>query len=227
MTASITLTSRHDGFALSALHMPSHGAPKGGVVVIQEIFGLTPHVAEMAATFAAAGYETIAPALYARIDPNFFAEVSAEGISRGRDAVMATPWPQVVGDVQAAIDALAKPAFVAGFCWGGAAAWAAAAQCENVRAASCFYGRMIVNLLDQPPRAPTMLHYGARDPSIPPAEIERVRAAAPRDTPLYIYDAGHGFCRKESADYDAASCALAMQRTLDWFARWRASGDGP
>ncbi len=227
MTASLTLTSRHDGFALPALHLPARGAPKGGVVVIQEIFGLTPHIAEMAATFADAGYETIAPAMYARIDPNFLAPVSPEGIAKGRDAVSATPWAQVIGDVQAAIDALAKPAFVTGFCWGGAAAWAAAAHCTNVRAASCFYGRAILNLLDQPPRAPTMLHYGARDASIPHADIERVRAAAPESTPLYIYDAGHGFCRKESADFNAAACELAMQRTLDWFARWRASGDGP
>ena len=227
MSAKSQLVSRHDGFTLPALHVHARGAPKGGVVVIQEIFGVTPHIAEMAATFADAGYETLAPALFARIDPDFFAEVSADGIAKGRDAVLATPWAQVVGDIQAAIDALPKPCFVTGFCWGGAAAWAAAAQCQNVRAASCFYGRLIINLLDTPPRAPTMLHYGARDHSIPGEEIERVRAAAPLDTPLYIYDAGHGFCRKASADFNETACALALQRTLDWFARWAASGAEP
>lgn len=227
MTDTIQLASRHDGFSLPALRAPANGTVKGGVVVIQEIFGLTPHIAEMAATFADAGYETLAPAMFARIDPGFLADVTAEGIAKGRDAVLATPWPQVIGDIQAAIDALPKPVFVTGFCWGGAAAWAAAAHCADVRAASCFYGRLIISLLDQPPKAPAMLHYGARDASIPHAEIERVRAAAPIDTPLYIYDAGHGFCRKESHDFDEAACKLAMQRTLDWFARWRASGDGP
>jgi carboxymethylenebutenolidase len=226
MNASLTLTSRADGFALPALRTPACGKTRGGVVVIQEIFGVTPHIAEMAATFADAGYETLAPALFARIDPAFNAPVSAEGVAKGRDAVLATPRPQVVADIQAAIDALPKPVFVTGFCWGGAAAWAAAAHCTHVRAASCFYGRLITDMLDQPPRAPTMLHYGARDHSIPPADIERVRAGAPIDTPIHIYDAGHGFCRKESADFDAASCELALQRTLDWFARWRASGDG-
>jgi carboxymethylenebutenolidase len=50
--------------------------------------------------------------------------------------------------------------------------------------------------------------------------VERVRAAAP-SSPLYIYDAGHGFCRKGSSDYNAPACALAVERTLDWFARWR------
>jgi len=227
MTAhSVTLASRHDGFSFPALRCSALGPVKGGVVVIQEIFGLTPHIAEMAEAFAAAGYDAIAPAMFARIDPDFLAEVSPEGIAKGRDAVLATPWAQVAGDVQAAIDALPKPVFVTGFCWGGAAAWVAAASCENVRAASCFYGRMIISLRDQAPRAPVMLHYGARDASIPHAEIEQVRAAAPIDTPIYIYDAGHGFCRKQSHDYDEAACSLAMQRTLDWFARWRASGDG-
>ena len=226
MKTAMTLKSRHDGFTLPALHAPAQGKAKGAVIVVQEIFGLTPHIAEVAATFAAAGYETLAPAMFARIDPHFIADLSPEGVARGRDAVLATPWAQVVGDIQAAIDASPKPCFVVGFCWGGAAAWAAAAQCENVRAASCFYGRMIINLLEQKPRAPAMLHYGARDASIPHAEIERVRAAAPADTPLHIYDAGHGFCRKESADFNAAACDLALRRTLDWFARWAASGEG-
>lgn len=226
MNASLMLTSGHDGFALPALHKSAEGTAKGGVVVIQEIFGVTPHIEEIAARFAAAGYEVIAPAYFARIDPAFQAPVNAEGIAQGRDAVARTPWAQVIGDTQAAIDALAKPAFVTGFCWGGAAAWAAAAQCANVRAASCFYGRAIINLLDQPPRAPAMLHYGARDASIPPADIERVRAAAPATTPIHIYDAGHGFCRRESHDYSAEASEIALTRTLDWFARWRASGDG-
>ena len=108
-----------------------------------------------------------------------------------------------MGDIQAAIDALPKPCFVTGFCWGGAAAWAAAQRCTHVRAASCFYGRLITNLLDAPPRAPVILHYGARDASIPSEDVERVRAANP-NAPIYLYDAGHGFCRKASADYDAA-----------------------
>ena len=65
-----------------------------------------------------------------------------------------------------------------------------------------------------------MLHYGARDPSIPPENVESVRLAAP-NSPLYLYDAGHGFCRAGSHDYDAAARELALDRTLNWFARWR------
>ncbi len=219
--ARISLTSEFDGFELPAIAArASSGAPRGGIVVLQEIFGLTEHVAEMTKAFAAAGYDVLAPGLFERMEVGFHANPDGEGIAKGLRAVSATPWPQVVADVQAAIDALPRPCYVTGFCWGGAAAWLAAARCTGLAAASCFYGRMIPELLDDAPKIPVMLHYGARDPSIPPDNVERVRAAAP-DSPLYVYDAGHGFCRKGSADYDAAASDLAMSRTLDWFARWR------
>jgi carboxymethylenebutenolidase len=96
----------------------------------------------------------------------------------------------------------------------------AAAQCGGLSAASCFYGRLIADLLDNQPKVPVMLHYGARDPSIPQENVERVRLATPT-SPLYLYDAGHGFCREGSNDFDAPARDLAMTRTLDWFARWR------
>jgi carboxymethylenebutenolidase len=216
----VMLTSGFDGFQLSAFRAAPKETPLGGVVVIQEIFGLTDHVADMCARFAEAGYAALAPGVFERIEPGFHAELDAAGIEKGRAAVMASPWPQVVGDIQAAIDALPKPCFVTGFCYGGAAAWMAAAECEGLNAASCFYGRLIADLTGYTPRIPVMLHYGARDPSIPSANVERVRLAAP-DAPLYLYDAGHGFCRAGSHDFNAAACELALSRTIDWFARWR------
>jgi len=216
----ITLTSKVDGFGLTALSAAPKQTPIGGVVVMQEIFGLTAHIGEMCAVFADAGYHAIAPGVFDRIERNFLAEHDPDGIKKGVAAVTASPWPQVVFDIQAAVDALPKPVYVTGFCYGGAAAWMAAAQCSGVSAASCFYGRLIATLLDRQLKAPTMLHYGARDASIPPEDIDRVRLAAP-NSPLYLYDAGHGFCRAGSSDYNAAACDLALSRTLDWFARWR------
>lgn len=220
MSERVSIVSRFDQFSLSAAVAIPTGAPIGGVVVAQEIFGLTDHIVEMCASFAEAGYRAVAPGLFDRIERDFQAGFDAAGIDKGRAAAAASPWPQVIGDIQAAIDALPKPTYVAGFCYGGAVAWMAAAECTGVSAASCFYGRLIADLLDRTPKAPVMLHYGAHDASIPPENIERVRAAAP-DAPLYLYDAGHGFCRAGSHDYNAEARALAMSRTLDWFARWR------
>lgn len=220
MRETIKLKSGKDGFEFGALCVNPTGAPKGGVVVAQEIFGLSDHIGDMCAAFADAGYAALAPSLFDRVEPGFHAGLDAEGIRKGVEAVKASPWPQVVADIQAAIDALPQPAYIVGFCYGGAASWTAAAQCSGLKAASCFYGRLIADLLDNAPKVPVMLHYGARDASIPPEHVERVRVAAP-DSPLYLYDAGHGFCRAGSSDFDAPSCDLAMARTVDWFARWR------
>ena len=220
MIETIQLTSAHDGFTVPAYSARAPHDAIGGVVVIQEIFGLTDHVADMCAVFASAGYAAIAPALFERIEPNFHASLDAAGIDKGRAAVAASPWPQVVADVQAAIEALPQPRYVTGFCYGGAVAWMAAARCRGLKAAACFYGRLIADLLGETPRVPVMLHYGARDPSIPVENVERLRLAAP-DGPLYLYDAGHGFCRAGSDDFDQSACDLALSRSTDWFARWR------
>jgi carboxymethylenebutenolidase len=220
MAAPEQVRSRLDGFALSAHHVRPTGAPVGGLVVIQEIFGLTDHIAAMCDRFAAAGYECLAPSLFDRIEPGFQAGHDQEGIQKGLKAVRASPWDQVAWDVQAAIDALPKPCFITGFCYGGAISWLAAARCTGLNAASCFYGRLIADMLDEAPKVPVMLHYGAHDAGIPMDNVERVRTATPQ-SPLYLYDAGHGFCREGSNDFHAPSRDLAVSRTLDWFARWR------
>lgn len=220
MAARTTITSHHDGFAMCAHSASPASTPIGGVVVIQEIFGLTDHVADMCGVFAEAGYAALAPSLFDRVEPAFHADMTPEGVQKGLAAVRASSWDQIAGDVQAAIDAVPKPTYVTGFCYGGAVSWLAAARCAGVSAVSCFYGRLIADLLEETPQAPVMLHYGARDASIPMEAVERVRAAVP-DSPLYLYDAGHGFCRAGSHDYDATARSLAVSRTLDWFARWR------
>lgn len=220
MSDRITLPSKIDGYTLPALQAAPAGEPRGGVVVLQEIFGLTDHIAEMCAFFADAGYTAIAPGLFDRIEHNFNAAHDADGVKKGVAAVAASPWPQVIADIQAAIDALPQPVYVTGFCYGGTAAWMAAAKCAGVKAAACFYGRMIAERLDNTPEAPVMLHYGAHDAAIPPSNYEAVQRAAP-NAPLYLYDAGHGFCRANSHDFHAPARDLALSRTLDWFARWR------
>lgn len=217
----IKLASNHDGFTLTAHRVDPMTNPIGGVVVLQEIFGITDHIIDMCARFADAGYVAIAPSLFDRIEVNFHADHDPDGVRKGIAAVMGSSWPQVTNDIQAAIDALPQPVYGTGFCYGGAAAWAAASHCVGLKAASCFYGRLIADLLiSHKPAIPVMLHYGAHDASIPSHNIEKVRLAAP-DAPLYLYDAGHGFCRTGSADFHAPSRDLAIARTLDWFARWR------
>jgi carboxymethylenebutenolidase len=218
MGETIGLTSPFDGYTLSAYRAPVGDARRGGLVLVQEIFGVTDHIRELCDGFAEAGYETIAPAFYDRLEPGFAADYSPESIQKGVGYSQATPWDQVAGDLQAAIDALEPPVFVTGFCWGGAATWLAACRCTGVAAASAFYGRRISELKDETPRCPIILHFGKKDASIPPEKVEEIREAHP-DLPIYLYDAGHGFVSDRRADYDADSAQLGRLRTLALFAR--------
>lgn len=220
MAETLIVINADDGFMLQARFESAQGPRKGAVIVLQEIFGLTPHIDDMCARFAAAGYDALAPGLFERIERNFHADHDEAGVAKGRAAVGASPWPQVIGDIQAAIDWCAArggpPIFAAGFCYGGAAAWAAGAHCTKLTAVSCFYGRLINTLLAQPPKVPAILHYGEHDPAIPLTMVDEVRAAHPH-IPIHMYDAGHGFCRRDSADFAPAPCAAAFGRTITHF----------
>lgn len=222
MGETIRLKSRFDGFKLPAYHVRPDDARRGGLVLVQEIFGVTEHIRELCDGFAEDGYEVIAPAFYERLEPGFATGYEPEGIARGVQHSQATPWDQVAGDLQAAVDALAPPVFVTGFCWGGAAAWLAACRCEGVAAASCFYGRRISELVDETPRCPTILHFGKTDASIPMDKVEEIAARHP-DVPIHLYEAGHGFVSDRRQDYSPDAARLARLRTLQLFSR---SGGG-
>ncbi len=218
MGETIRLKSRFDGFELDAYHVRPDDARRGGLLLIQEIFGVTDHIRELCDGFAADGYEVIAPSFYDRLERGFEADYSEASIQKGVQYSTATPWDQVAGDAQAAIDALKPPVFVTGYCWGGAATWLAACRCEGLAAAAGFYGRRISELVDETPKAPTILHYGKTDASIPMEKVEEVREKHP-DTPIYLYDAGHGFVSDRRRDYHEDSARLARLRTLAQFAR--------
>jgi len=219
---TIRLESRADGFAFDAYHVKPGDARRGGLVLIQEIFGVTDHIREVADGFAEDGYEVIAPAFFDRQQRGFEASYEQGDMARAVALSQAAPWDEVTGDAQSAIDALQGPVFVAGFCWGGAASWAVAARCEGVAAAACFYGRRISELIDETPRCPTILHFGKTDASIPLERVEEIRARHP-DIPVHLYDAGHGFASDRRKDYHPDAARLARLRTLQLFTR---SGGG-
>jgi carboxymethylenebutenolidase len=218
MGEPIELTNAQDGFSFGAYRAPHDDARRGGLVLIQEIFGVTDHIRELAEGFAADGYETIAPSLYDRQQRGFQAGYGAEDVAAARRYSEAAPWDEVTGDLDACVAALRPPVFVVGYCWGGTAAWLAACRCEGVAAASSFYGRRIPELLAETPRCPIILHFGRRDPSIPPATVEAIAERYP-DMPIYQYDAGHGFASDRRADDSPDAAKLARLRTLQLFTR--------
>jgi carboxymethylenebutenolidase len=213
---TIRLVSGFDGFAFEAYHAAPRNARRGGLVLIQEIFGVNDHIRELCEGFAEDGYEVVAPSLFDRLSPGFQAGYGPDDVAEGRRLSEATPWDQVAADLQASIDALKGPVFVTGFCWGGAAAWLAAARCEGLAAASCFYGRRIAELIDETPKVATILHFGKTDATIPLSQVEAIRERHP-DLPIHLYEAGHGFVCDRRADHSPDNARLARLRTLQLF----------
>jgi len=214
----LRLTNPADGFTFDAYHVAPQDARHGGLVLIQEIFGVTEAIRALADGFAEDGYEVIAPSLYDRLRPGFTASYAPEAVAEALGFSQATSWEQVEGDLNAAVAALKPPVFVTGFCWGGTAAWLAACRCPGIAAVSSFYGRRIPELVNETPHCPTILHFGKRDASIPPQTVEQIGAAHP-DLTIYHYDAGHGFVSERSADHHPDAARLARLRTLQLFQR--------
>jgi len=143
MADMITLQAAHDGFVFTALHGQPAGPRKGGVIVIQEIFGLDRFIHEDVARWQARGYEVLAPSMYDRQQPGFVAEHDdAEAFQGAVKHAMANGPDNAMGDIQACIDFLRPrgPVFIVGYCYGGTMVWLAASRCTGLGAGSSYYG---------------------------------------------------------------------------------------
>jgi carboxymethylenebutenolidase len=219
MGQNITLTAS-DGFKLGAYRADPSTAPKGAIVVIQEIFGVNSHIRNVCDRLASAGYVAVAPAIFDRIEPNFQSGYSPDEVAVARKFVADPDWPAMLRDTQAAIDAVkdSGPVGIIGFCLGGSVAYAAATKLSGLKAAVGYYGGVVVRFADDKPTVPTQLHFGEKDAGIPLTDVETIKAKRP-DVEVFTYPgAQHGFGCDERASYDKASSDLAWQRSLAFFA---------
>jgi carboxymethylenebutenolidase len=210
-----------DGFQLSGYRADPAGAPKGAVVVIQEIFGVNHHIRSVCDRLAGEGYVAIAPSIFDRIEPGFQSGYSPDEIAVARKFVANPDWPAMLLDTQAAIDAVRDvgPVGIIGFCLGGSIAYAAATKLSGLSAAIGYYGGAIVRFADDKPKVPTQLHFGENDHGIPLSDVDTIKAKRP-DVEVYVYPgAQHGFNCDERPSYDKASADIAWPRSLDFLAR--------
>jgi len=215
--ATVTITAT-DGVAISAFEARPEGMPKGGIVVLQELFGVNPHIRSVCRGFAREGYVALAPALFDRIRPGIELGYGPDAIQTGLAARDHLPLKHALADVQAAIDHL-RPfcrVGVVGYCWGGTLAFLAAARLSGLSAAVGYYGSMIPDYHSEAPRVPLMLHFGASDHTLPPERVALVEKSRP-DAQLFVYEAGHGFNCEERPSFDRVSAGLARARTLELF----------
>lgn len=203
-----------DGHQFSAYQSDPGIAPRALVIIIQEIFGVTGHLRDIADRFAENGYRAVVPAFFDRIDPAI--SLTYDDVETGREFAMQLKTDQVLLDIAAVIDS--NPGVnvaVVGFCWGGTLAYLAASQLE-LSAAVAYYGTRIQQHLDQQPKCPFLFHFGANDHLVSAADIEQIRQVNSQST-FYIYaGAGHAFSCEPRTSYHAESAALSWSRTLEF-----------
>ena len=192
------------------------GDTKGGIVVIQEIFGVNQHIRKVTDFFAAQGYLALAPCFFDHIKPGVELGYTPDTMAEGRKLVGELGVDKAVQDVDAAISALkargCKKVAVTGFCWGGTITWLSATRLKP-DAAIGYYGGGIYGTKSEKPTVPTMLHFGDKDMHIPMAHVNEVRALHP-EVQVFDYPADHGFHCDERGSYDEAASKKAMERTL-------------
>lgn len=221
MGRTIKLTAS-DGHELSAYQADPTGKTLGTIVVVQEIFGVNSHIRSVADGYADAGYTAIAPALFDRVSRNMELGYEGDDITRGRDTAFPLGWDAPLLDINAAISNKGDgKVAVVGYCWGGSLAYLAACKSE-IDCAVGYYGGQILKILDAEPKlqlkAPVMLHFGEHDTGIPLTDVDRIRSRHP-DTPIHLYDAGHGFNCNQRGSYSQASSELALERTRQFFSQ--------
>ncbi|MDQ1712270.1 MAG: carboxymethylenebutenolidase [Frankiaceae bacterium] len=202
-----------------------------GVIVVQEAFGITPHVEDVVRRFEAEGYAAVAPALFHRIGSPVFSYDG--GFDAIRPAMASLTGEGLLADVDAAVGSLGLPPqriAIVGFCMGGTVALYAGAMRE-LGAAVSFYGGGVMEsrwegvppLVDVAPglRTPWLGLYGDTDAGIPVADVEALRSAAslaPVPTRVERFaDAGHGFFNDaRAASYSKPAAEAAWPMVLSW-----------
>ena len=223
MGQQLTLTAG-DGHTLSAYLAEPQGAPLGGVVVIQEIFGVNSHIRSVVDRWAAAGYLAVAPALFDRQERGVELGYTEADMQRGFGFMQAAGLDAPLLDVDAARAELQRRLGekahigVSGYCWGGLLTWLSSAKLDGFAVAVPFYGGGIPQHAQLQPRCPVMAHFGERDHWIPTDSVKAFAAAQP-GVQVHVYAADHGFNCDQRGSYDAAAADLARERTLAFFAQ--------
>lgn len=221
MVGEMIRMTMDDGAEIAVYHTQPEAERRGGLVLVQEIFGVTDHIRELCDEYAADGYEVLSPALFDREHPGFESDYSGPQFERAVQLARELhPFEQSLKDAQTCIDALkAKgPIFITGFCYGGSVAWRMAQISPDLTASSAYYGSLVPTMFkDEAPRCAAIAHFGRYDTGIPMEGVDALIAIAHPTAQIFVYEAGHGFNSDRRKDFHAESSELARVRTLALF----------
>jgi carboxymethylenebutenolidase len=220
MGTTITLTTA-DGRTLSAYRADPKTAPKGGLVVVQEIFGVNAHMQSVCDFYASKGYTAVAPAIFDQVQKGYTADYGPAELQVGIGIAGKLDQAKIMADITAAAEVArgdkkgARVAIV-GFCLGGSVAATAAVHLGNVfTAAVSYYGGGVTAMTADQPKIPLLCHFGKKDKYIANKDVKKLRSAWTTAI-IHQYPADHGFNRDGSETYHQASARKAAKRSLDF-----------
>ncbi|MBR0962406.1 dienelactone hydrolase family protein [Bradyrhizobium japonicum] len=211
-----------DGGRFSAYRAEPAETPKGAVVVLQDVFGVTPEIRKVADAFAAKGYVAVAPSLFDRVKPGASLGHDEGGKAEGAAISAQIGKEQAISDIQATVDAVkaAGKVAVVGYCWGGDLAYVAANKVNGIACVIGYDGRETVADYREKRKVPTLLHFGEDDPELPLEAITQFRAWRP-DVSAFTYpEAAQGFGCEERGSYREDAAGKARERTLFWISQY-------
>lgn len=222
MSEWVTLKAA-DSHELSAYVVKPEGKAIGALVVVQEIFGVNPHIRRVADGYAKDGFVVIAPALFDRYQKGVELQYEGEDLKKAFEFYQKLNPDTALLDVAAAfqyVKAESRSVGVIGYCYGGFMSWLSATRGEKVKmqpaCAVGYYPGGIGSVAAEEPSCPVMLHFGADDDHIGQDQVEAVRSAHP-EVEIFVYEgAGHGFNCDARASYNADAAKIARQRSLEF-----------
>ncbi len=229
MAYSMTSVPTPEGDMPAHLWLPEQGTGPG-IVLFQEIFGISDYVRRRAQDLADLGYVVLAPEIYWRSGD--VGPFGWDPIEQAIGKVAELDWAGAVNDGAAAVehlrgrDEVTGGTGIVGFCFGGGLGFNVAAQLEadgqGADALVAFYGSALRDLVDHlQVAAPSLHHFGLSDQYIDATEVRRLESVLTQQsaTTFYTYEgADHAFDNPDGPLHHPEASARAWQRTVHWLA---------
>lgn len=230
---AVTMTEQKvqvaDGEVPAKLFVPESGHG-GGIVIVQEIFGVSNYIQQRAADLADEGWTVLVPNLYWRVGGAVVSDDDPDALPKAMELMSANPWDETVSDIRACIAALRSHAetggrvAVMGFCYGGGLAYAAASGAQGAElpdALVSYYGSALPQLVDTVPVVDvcSLHHFGEKDAYIPFDQVRHIAEVVTtgQDCEFCSWPgAGHAFDNPNPLFHHAVSSEGAWETTLTW-----------
>jgi len=215
MKASVEVLTASDGHSFDCYTVNPEGDVSGGLVILQEIFGITDQLKRVANRYAALGYRVAIPALFDRQARN--SVIPFDQGKKGLALMEAAELDKTLLDINSVVMSLRADldkVVVMGFCWGGGLALRTA-QKLDIDGAIVFYGTRLEQYLDCPLKVSVLGHFGNDDPHVPDEVLTKATHYLP-ELRAHVYPAGHAFANDARDAYVKSAADLAHERNVEY-----------